>query len=129
MENIQQILKKERNNENQIYLYKVDDYWFAYERSAFYMFSICCVDAIFKVRDPKEENAMLIAVLKKGMDGIDNPHFSVFEKSDSSLIINCSTTCKGFQHWKDRFIPLVNDMDYVNLINEYYQYANYSYQN
>lgn len=129
MENMQQILKKEKDNYNHIYLYKVDEYWFAYERSAFYMFSTCCVDAIFKVRDPKEENAMLIAVLEKGIKGIENPHFSIFEESESSVTINCSTTCKGFLHWKDRFLPLVKYLDYVRVINEFYKHANYCYEN
>lgn len=129
MENMQQILSNERYNDNQIYLYKVNECWYAYERSAFYMFSICWVDAIFKVKDSRMGNAMLIAVLMKGIDRLVNPHFKILEKSDNRMIIKCTTTCKGFLHWKDRFLPLVNPLNYNKVITEFNQQTNHSYEN
>lgn len=126
MENIQQILKNEKYNDNQIYLYKEDEYWYAYERSAFYMFSICCVDGLFKVKDSRIENVMLIAVLLKRIHSMANPHLTILEESENRMVIKCSTTCKGFLHWKDRFLPLISPLKEMN---EYNEHTNYSYEN
>jgi len=98
---------KERSNDKYIHLYKIDRYWFAFERSAFHLFSICYVDAVFKVRDLKEEDdAMLIAVLKNGLQEINHPQYTIIERSDNEMIIGCRTTFKGFQYWKDSLVSL-----------------------
>lgn len=126
MESIQQILRNEKYNENQIYLYKADGCWYAYERSAFYIFSICSVDNIFKVKDSRIGNMMFIAVLLKGINRMKNPHLTILEESENRMVIKCSTICKGFLHWKDRFLPLINPL---KELNEYTEHTNYSYEN
>lgn len=108
MENIQQILKYEKYNNNRIYLYKIGECWYAYERSAFYMFSICCVDSVFKIKDSDIGDKMFIAVFMKEIKKMKNPHLTILEKSEDRMIIKSRTTCKGFLHWKDRFLPLVS---------------------
>lgn len=106
MKNIQQILISEKFNDDQIYLYKMDDCWYAYERSAFYIFSTCSVDGIFKVKDA---NVIFITVSLNGINvRIKNPHFTLLEESDNLIILKSSTIYKGFLYWKDRFLPVHN---------------------
>lgn len=107
MSDIRQILELEKHNDKHIRLYRIDRYWLAFERSAFNLFSACCVDTILKVKDIKEErNSTLIAVIKNGMSGLSNPQFIIEETSDNEVIISCRTTCRGFQYWKDSLLPL-----------------------
>ena len=121
MENIQQILTKEIKNSdsNHIFLYKIDNYWFAYERSAFYLFSICNVDAIFKLPDPASENVILISVLKDEIEA-ENPNLKVLERSDSKMILDCRITCKGFLQWKEGLLPSFKEFNFAKIMNEYY---------
>jgi len=119
MKNMQQILKSEKYNDDQIFLYKMDECWYAYERSAFYIFSICSVDNIFKV---KNVNDMFIAVSLKGINiRIKNPHFTILEESDNQIILRCSTTCKGFLYWRDRFLPFYKSIEKNEYTNSNYE--------
>ncbi|WP_165043591.1 hypothetical protein [Dysgonomonas sp. ZJ709] len=116
MEDIYQILRKERNEESNIYLYKMDDYWCAYERSAFYMSSICKVDTIFKTVNAMKESVMLITILKKRINDMKNPHLTILEQSDTNMVIKCHITCKGFLFWKESFIPVVSSPNSIEII-------------
>lgn len=114
MGDIYQILRKERNEEEQIiYLYKMDDYWCAYERSAFYLSSICRVDNVFKTENSLKETIILTTILKNRMNDMKNPHLTILEQSDSSMVIRCRITCKGFLFWKESFISLVSSSPYT----------------
>ncbi len=122
MESIQQILTKENRNcngNNHIYLYKIENYWFAYERSAFYLFSICCVDAVFKYSYPGE-NAVLISVLKSGYEKAGNPQLKVVERTENQMVLNCGIVCKGFEQWKEGLIPMFKDLYFKRIVRNYY---------
>lgn len=107
MNQITQILELERNNDRQIHLYKTDQYWLAFERSAFNLFSVYYVDSILKIKDSDEDGSFLVAIIKRGMHGLlCNPHFSVLEHSDKEILIDCRVTCGGFLHWKDSLVSL-----------------------
>ncbi len=106
MSNIQQILEKEKSNDKHIRLYRIDGYWLAFERSAFNLFSVCNVDAIFKIKDVREEgNSILIVIVKDGEPCLFNPHFTVLDSSENEVLIVSRTICKGFAFWKDSLIP------------------------
>lgn len=100
MEAIQQILIKERTNENYIYLYNVDNHWIAYERSAFYLFSICSVDHIFRYTDSESSNTIVIAVLKDNYRKV-NPQLEIIKDTAEQIVFSCGITCKGFEYWKN----------------------------
>ncbi|EGJ99332.1 MAG: hypothetical protein LBT43_01335 [Prevotella sp.] len=124
MDNMQQILMKESKNDsdnNQIYLYKINDYWFAYEYSAFYLYSICCVDAVFKYVEPENKKTILISVLKNGYEKAGNPQLRVIERTEHQMVLNCGIKCKGFQQWKDGWITLFKDRYFVQIIQEFYR--------
>jgi len=107
MNDIRQILEMEKHNDKHIRLYRIDRYWVAFERSAFNLFSVCHVDTIVKVKDMREEkNSMLIAIVKNGTHGLYNPQFTILEKTENEMLINCRTTCRGFLHWKDSLVSL-----------------------
>lgn len=109
MGDIQDILRREKNNDRMIHLYKVGRYWFAFERSAFRLFSVYRADAIIKVRDIKKEDSMLIAILKEGVHHRRIPQFTMLERTESKILIDCRTTCGGFLYWKDSLIPLFTE--------------------
>lgn len=110
MGDLQDILRQEKNNDRLIHLYKVGRYWFAFERSAFRLFSVFCADAIFKIKDmKKKEDSMLIAVLKDGVHHRWSPQFTVLERTENEMLIDCRTTCGGFLYWKDSLIPLFTE--------------------
>lgn len=114
MSDILQILELEKCNDKQIRLYRIDRYWIAFERSAFNLFSVCCVDTIVKIKDMKEEkNSMLIAVMKNGTSGLYNPQFTILEMTDNEMLIECRTTCRGFQYWKNSLVSLVTGNLYL----------------
>ncbi|HMM01835.1 MAG: hypothetical protein ACK5KN_11870 [Dysgonomonas sp.] len=112
---------KNGSDNNQIYLYKIDDYWFAYEYSAFYLYSICCVDAVFKYVEPENKKVILISVLKNGYEKAGNPQLRVVERTEHQMVLNCGIKCKGFQQWKDGWITLFKDRCFVQIIQEFYR--------
>lgn len=123
MDNMQQILITETKNSSDnshIYLYKINNYWFAYEYSAFYLYSLCCVDAVFKYTDPEDEKPILISVLKDGYEKAGNPQLKIVERSENRMVLDCSIKCKGFQQWKDGWITLFKDQYFVQIIQDFY---------
>lgn len=122
-ERLEQILDKEKydSNSNYIYLYKMNGNWFAYERSAFYLFSIHRSDAIFKITNPKGKNVILVAVLKQQIKEARHSHIKVIERTENNMVLDCRITCKGFLHWKEGLLPLCDDFYSVAAINEFYQ--------
>lgn len=123
MDNMQQILNREKGNGNHIFLYKIDNYWFAYEHSAFYLYSICCVDAVFKYTNPVDKSVILISVLKNGYDKTRNPQLKVIERSQDQMTLDCGITCKGFQQWKDGLTTLFKDRYYIQLVHDYHHHS------
>lgn len=106
MLDINQILDNESYNEGQIRLYKVDNYWFAFERSAFHLFSANCVDLVFKMtKDDERREDMLVAILSNE-EKIRKCMYSVNLKSEKEIVVECRTVFKGFQFWRDNFISL-----------------------
>lgn len=123
MNDMQQILITEIGNssdKNHIYLYKINNYWFAYEYSAFYLYSLCCVDAVFKYTDPEDEKPILISVLKDGYEKAGNPQLKIVERSETRMVLDCGIKCKGFQQWKDGWITLFKDQYFVQIIQDFY---------
>lgn len=112
MSHIEQILELERDNDRQIRLYRMDNRWFAFERSAFNLFSVYYVDSILKIKDMEEKGGLLIAIVKDGVHGLlCNPQFSVLKSSDNEVLIDCRVTCGGFLHWKDSLVPVSSISD------------------
>lgn len=112
---MQQILIRESIAKNYIYMYKVDDYWFAYERSAFYLYSICSVDHIFQYFDARHSITIAIAVLKNNKKNL-NPQFEIVEDTADQLILSCGIICKGFSHWKNLLDYSSNRDTYIKKI-------------
>ena len=119
MEDLHKILireeKRSNNNSNNIYLYKVDGYWLAYERSAFYLYSICRVDYIFRCIVNKN---MLLVALLKDKDLICKPQFEITETCEEQIVLHCSIICKGFEHWKSGITPLCDNIGIVPRIQQ-----------
>lgn len=120
MEKLKQILDKEMcdKDDNRIYLYKMNDNWFAYERSAFYLFSINQSDAIFKIENPEEKNVILVTMLKSQVNEQKQSHLKILERSEDKMVLDCRVTCKGFLHWKEALMPSLKDVYFVDVINE-----------
>ncbi|MDU1891374.1 MAG: hypothetical protein E6767_11865 [Dysgonomonas sp.] len=123
MDTMQQILDREKGNNNHIYLYKIDDYWFAYEQSAFYLYSICCVDAVFKYIDPDNKSVVLISVLKDGYNTTKNPQLKVVERQQNKMTLDCSIICKGFTQWKAGVSTSGRDRSFVQIIHNFHHHS------
>lgn len=113
MDNLQYILSKEETISNQIYLYKIDDFWVAFERSAFYLFSLCKVDYMFQHTYGKET---YLFVVIKDCYSINNPQLKQQSLSEGKIIFQSSIICKGFEAWKHSLLPLLTkSMNYTML--------------
>lgn len=106
---MKQILLKEQVVDNQIYMYKIDDFWVAYERSAFYLYSLCNIDYMFQYAF--EEETLLIAVIKDGKT-INHPKLSKQVNSREQMTFDCDINCKGFEVWKYSILPLLSKNTY-----------------
>ncbi|MDR2955392.1 MAG: hypothetical protein LBV43_09950 [Prevotella sp.] len=115
MSDIQQILIKENSNESHIHLYKVDKYWCAFERSAFHLFSIYNVDAVFKVEDTEQDNTMLVAIVKTEICNIENSQITIIKESDNEIVIGFRANLYGFKYWKESFTSLFTRNLFTNL--------------
>jgi hypothetical protein len=81
-------------------------YWFAFERSAFHLFSINCVDAIFKIGEMLErDDEMLVAILGSDQK-VRKFRYDIRLESEQEIVMECRTVFKGFQFWKDSIVPL-----------------------
>lgn len=123
MYSIRQILLKEKANcrhNNRIYLYRIENYWFACEYSAFYLYSIDYADITFKYIHPIDKTTILVSVLKNGCENLDNPQLKIVEKTDARMILDCGITCRGFQQWKDGLMPAFKDHYFTEIIQRYY---------
>ena len=109
MGDIRQILEMERLNSGQIRLYKFDKYWLAFERSAFNLFSVYNVDTIIKIKDKEEPDSMLIAIVKNGVSGLYDSQFTILERSENEMLLDCRTNCRGFLYWKENLISSFTD--------------------
>lgn len=106
MVDIAHILDKEANNDRVIRLYKFDVYWFAFERSAFHLFSINCVDAIFKIDQILERDGeMLVAILGNEQE-VRKFRYNIRLESEQELVMECRSVFKGFQYWRDSIVSL-----------------------
>lgn len=121
MGDIKQILQREQDNNSFIHLYKIDNCWFAFERSAFYLFSTSSVDTILKVQYLKGENTILFAALRdvNRMKSY-NPHLDIIQESESEIVVGCSVRCKGFSLWKNSLTSIVPSNLYAQTKNLYY---------
>lgn len=103
---IKQILQKEKDNYDFIHLYKIDNCWFAFERSAFYLFSTSSVDIIMKVEYLPDDCPLLFVVFKS-LSEIrmqNNFHIDVVERSEEEIIVSCNVRCKGFFLWRNNMV-------------------------
>ncbi len=115
-DDIKRILQKEKDNYDFICLYKIDNCWFAFERSAFYLFSTSSEDVILKVEYLEEDNPMLFTAIKSlnGMKKQDNFHFDIVKESDSEIIVGCNVRCKGFFLWRNNMVSTCVNKDIVS---------------
>ncbi len=103
---IEKIVQKEQDNYNFIHLYKIDNCWCAFERSAFYLFSTSSVDIILKVEHLQEDCPLLFAVVNS-LNEVRrqyNFHIDVVEESDEEIIVSCNVRCKGFFLWRNNMV-------------------------
>lgn len=109
MNDMQQILSKEQIVDNHIYMYKVDDFWVAYERSAFYLYSLCTIDYMYQYSLANE--SLLIAVIKDSRS-VCHPKLDKMETSKEQMTFQCNIICKGFEVWKYSILPLLSKNTY-----------------
>lgn len=109
MNDMQRILSKEQEAGNHIYMYKVDDFWVAYERSAFYLYSLCSIDYMYQYS--LAEESLLIAVIKDSQSVI-HPKLDRLFNSREQMTFQCTINCKGFEVWKYSVLPLLSKNTY-----------------
>lgn len=121
MGDIKQIWQREQDNNNFIHLYKIDNYWFAFERSAFYLFSTSSVDTVLKVQYLKGDSAILFAALKDvNRMKSNNPYLDIIQESESEIIVGCAVRCKGFSLWKNSLTTIMPSNLYAQTRNLYH---------
>ena len=89
---LEEILQKEKRNEEYIFLYQEDGNWYAYEHSAFYCYSLLGmfdVDWLTSTSGVVEKRIIRIRV-----NNLDRLLYT------SSLQLMCKILCGGFHYWR-----------------------------
>ena len=99
---IKEILQKEEKNTGCIFLYQEDGTWYAYERSAFYCYSllgIADMDWITPFAD--KDKCKFVRIRVSDPDKfLHSPLLRVLQKEKNEYAILCKVSCRGFYYWR-----------------------------
>ena len=101
---LEDILRNEKQNEDRIFLYREEDgYWYAYEHSAFYCYSLLgIVDIGWMLLSPEDANSIIVRVRIPNPDRLANtPLLKVLKMEEAECVISCRNSCRGFRYWRE----------------------------
>ncbi|MEG0648113.1 MAG: hypothetical protein RR471_13230 [Bacteroides sp.] len=99
---LEEMLQNEKQNVGCIFLYQEEGAWYAYERSAFYCYSLLGIvdidwlpssvtvgEEIIRVRVSEPDKFLCTSLLK------------LLKKRKSEYVILCKISCGGFYYWRE----------------------------
>lgn len=101
MANIDNILSREVDNKNVIYLYSCGECWRAYEHSAYHF------TAIFQMGDIEQKDGFICMKISNQFEFLDSQvicSLNIISVSDDEVRIDCGATFNGFEQWKKQLI-------------------------
>ena len=99
---LKEILQKEEKNTGCIFLYQEDGAWYAYERSAFYcysLFGIVDMDWITPFAD-KDECKFVRVRISEPDKFLHAPFLRILQKGKTEYAILFKVFYGGFDHWR-----------------------------
>ena len=99
---LEEILQKEKRNEEYIFLYQEDGNWYAYEHSAFYCYSLLGmfdVDWLTCTTGMSEQRIIRIRV--NNLDRLlYTSSLQLIRKQTTECVLMCKILCGGFHYWR-----------------------------
>ncbi|MGJ0748610.1 hypothetical protein [Bacteroides thetaiotaomicron] len=101
---LKEILQREEKNTGCIFLYQEEGAWYAYERSAFYCYSLLgIVDMDWIIPFADQEECKIVRVRVSEPDRfLHTPLLRVLQKKKTEYTILCKISCGGFYYWRVR---------------------------
>ncbi|AZS28720.1 hypothetical protein [Butyricimonas faecalis] len=99
---LEEILQKEKRNEEYIFLYQEDGNWYAYEHSAFYCYSLLGIfDVDWLTCTSRVVEKRVIRICVNNLDRLlYASSLQLIRKQSTECVLMCKILCGGFHFWR-----------------------------
>ena len=99
---LEEILQKEKRNEEYIFLYQEDGNWYAYEHSAFYCYSLLGMfDVNWLTTTSGIVEKRIIRIRVNNLDRLlYTSSLQLIRKQSTECVLMCKILCGGFHYWR-----------------------------